>query len=326
MRSGILLVDKPAGITSHGIVAHVRRALGTPRVGHAGTLDPAATGLLIVGVGTGTRLLTFLVGLDKRYDATIRLGIATTTDDADGEVVARSGCRGDVDVAAGLDAFRGPLRQRPSSVSAVKVAGVPAHRRVRAGEAVELPARDVVVHDLAVRGIRLVAVHGVPAVDVDVTLHVSSGTYVRAIARDLGEALGVGGHLAALRRTAVGPFDVSAAVPLTAGRNAPTPDLASHLLPLGAVAAAVLPTNVVSGPDVAAVRHGTRLPCRTDGLRRAHAGAGGHLDGGPIALVDEAGHLLAVAVCGKGRWQYRLVVPDRSGTLEAPCPHPRCRS
>jgi len=210
--TGVLLVDKPAGITSHDVVSRVRRALGTRRVGHAGTLDPMATGLLLVGVGSSTRLLTYLLGLGKEYEATIRLGAATTTDDAEGEVVSEAD-------AAGLDparireqvaALTGAISQVPSTVSAIKVAGRRAYDLARAGEAVELAARDVVVSRFDVRATRANGSFR----DLDVVVEVSSGTYVRALARDLGAALGVGGHLTALRRTRIGPFDVADAVAL----------------------------------------------------------------------------------------------------------------
>lgn len=279
------------------------------RVGHAGTLDPAATGLLIVGVGAGTRLLTFLVGLDKRYEATIRLGISTTTDDAEGQVTSRVGCPGDFDVAGAIEAFRGPQLQRPSAVSAVKVAGVPAYRRARAGETYALPERPVVVHDLALREVRRARADGVAVLDLDVSLHVSSGTYVRAIARDLGQAHG-GGHLTALRRTAVGPFHVSDAVPPPGVDPDSSVELQRRLLPLGRVAQAVLATVVVPEDDIAAVRHGARLPCSppaaATSLRRLEPAEAGDR---PVALLDGAGVLLAVATCSGGRWDYRFVVP-----------------
>src|SRR3954452_12806766 len=210
---GLLLVDKPAGMTSHDVVARARRVLSVRKVGHAGTLDPMATGLLILGVGAATRLLGHVGGHDKTYDATIRLGQSTVTDDGEGETltVASTSHLDDDAIRAALAAQTGPLQQVPSSVSAVKVDGRRSYDRVRAGEEVELAARSVTVHPLEVQRV------GRPApdlVDVDVTVVCTAGTYIRAIARDAGAALGVGGHLTALRRTRSGPFDVDRAAPV----------------------------------------------------------------------------------------------------------------
>ena len=214
---GVLLVDKPRGLTSHDVVARVRRAAHTRKVGHAGTLDPMATGLLIVGVGTATRLLTHVVGVDKVYEATIRLGETTVTDDAEGEVTDRAE-RAVVDavaddaVARGIRALTGPIEQVPSSVSAIKVDGKRSYARARAGETVTLAARPVTIH-----AFELHATRRMPGlIDLNVRVSCSSGTYVRALARDLGARLGIGGHLTMLRRTAVGPFDVTHATPLDA--------------------------------------------------------------------------------------------------------------
>jgi tRNA pseudouridine55 synthase len=207
--SGLVVVDKPSGITSHDVVARVRRLAGTRKVGHAGTLDPMATGVLVVGVERATRLLGHLMLTDKAYDATIRLGVATTTDDAEGDVVSTgstSGIEEDL-VRQVLAEFVGDLRQVPTAVSAIKIDGKRAYQRARAGEAVELEPRPVTVHELVVHGLR----RDGDVLDVDVSLRCSSGTYVRAIARDAGARLGVGGHLTALRRTAVGPYALAAA-------------------------------------------------------------------------------------------------------------------
>ena len=201
----LVVVDKSPGMTSHDVVARVRRLAGTRKVGHAGTLDPMATGVLVLGVDRATRLLGHLMLTEKSYDATIRLGASTTTDDAEGEVVATAAV-GDVsedDVRAELARFVGDIEQVPTAVSAIKVDGQRAYARVRAGEQVELKARPVTIHELVV--------HEVALPDVRISVRCSSGTYIRAIARDLGVALGVGGHLSALRRTAVGPFDLSRA-------------------------------------------------------------------------------------------------------------------
>jgi tRNA pseudouridine55 synthase len=205
---GLLVVDKPAGWTSHDVVGRARRLCATRKVGHAGTLDPMATGVLVLGIGRATRLLTFLVGCDKDYTATIRLGQATITDDAEGEVTAIAPADGVTPerLATAVADLTGELQQVPSSVSAIKVNGERSYHRVRAGEEVDLPARPVTVSRFDVLATRAGDVDGIPVLDVDVEVTVSSGTYVRALARDLGAALGVGGHLTALRRTRVGAF------------------------------------------------------------------------------------------------------------------------
>jgi len=295
--NGVLLVDKPTGLSSHQVVARIRGQLHERRVGHAGTLDPDASGLLVLGIGAGTRLLRFLVGLDKTYAATIRLGISTVTDDASGDILRAPGCDPTTPIAAALAEFTGPLMQRPSSVSAIKVGGRRAHRRVRSGESVDLPERPVTVHDLQLLAATPRKVAAVAVLDLDVILTVSSGTYVRAIARDLGTVLGTGGHLVALRRTAVGPFSVADA---TAVDHV---DSTSAVLPLGMVAEQVLPSEVLADDECAAVRHGTRIPCGSD-VR------------GPVALLSKSGDLLAVSDCSDGRWRHRYVVS--SATLDGP--------
>jgi tRNA pseudouridine55 synthase len=202
---GLVVVDKAPGMTSHDVVARVRRLAGTRKVGHAGTLDPMATGVLVLGVDRATRLLGHLMLTEKAYDATVRLGVSTTTDDAEGEVTAThavDGVREDA-VRDELARFVGDIEQVPTAVSAIKVDGKRAYARVRDGEQVELKARPVTIHELVV--------HEVALPDVRISVRCSSGTYIRAIARDLGAALGVGGHLTALRRTAVGPFDLAVA-------------------------------------------------------------------------------------------------------------------
>ncbi|SNQ49100.1 tRNA pseudouridine synthase B [Frankia canadensis] len=278
---GLVVVDKPAGCTSHDVVARARRFLGQRRVGHAGTLDPMATGVLLLGAGRGTRLLGHLALTDKVYDATIRLGRTTTTDDAQGEPVEDRPV--DVDperLAARMAALTGRIDQVPSSVSAVKVDGVRAYARVRAGEEVNLAPRRVTVHRfdlLARRG-----AHGAPdpaGTDLDVTVHCSSGTYIRALARDLGAALGCGAHLTALRRTVVGPFALADAVSLDTfeqrGRAAVTP--------LGeAVAAGFARRDVDAGPALD-VAHGRRL----EPVGRAGTYGVFGPDGAVLALVEE---------------------------------------
>ncbi|WP_218121531.1 tRNA pseudouridine(55) synthase TruB [Tessaracoccus flavus] len=214
----MVIVDKPSGITSHQVVGRLRRLLGTRKIGHAGTLDPMATGVLILGVNRATRLLGHLALHDKRYVATVRLGESSPTDDADGDVVpvadASHLTRQEIDAALG--AQRGDVLQIPSSVSAIKVDGVRSYSRVRKGETVELKARPVTISALDVLSVR----PGGATVDVELDVECSSGTYVRAIARDLGAALGVGGHLTALRRTRIGGYSLDDAVAL--GDEAPS--------------------------------------------------------------------------------------------------------
>ncbi len=211
--SGLVVVDKAPGMTSHDVVAKVRRLAGTRKVGHAGTLDPMATGVLLLGVNRATRLLGHLMLTEKAYDATVRLGADTSTDDAEGEVGERRSTEllTEDDVRSAAGRFVGDIEQVPSSVSAIKIDGERAYRRVRAGEDVVIPARPVTVHELLVTGVR----RDEPWLEVDISVRCSSGTYIRAIARDLGAALGVGGHLAALRRTMVGPFGLDDAHTLT---------------------------------------------------------------------------------------------------------------
>ena len=244
---GLVVVDKPPGLTSHDVVARVRRLAGTRKVGHAGTLDPMATGVLVLGVDRATRLLGHLMLTEKAYDATIRLGVATTTDDAEGEVVSTH-ATDDVDadvVRTELARFVGDIEQVPTAVSAIKVDGKRAYARVRDGEQVELKARPVTIHELVV--------HDVSLPDVTVSVRCSSGTYIRAIARDLGAALGVGGHLTALRRTAVGAFDLSVARTLEALAD----DFA--VLPIADAARATFATVDLDDTQAADVRVGRPL-------------------------------------------------------------------
>lgn len=254
---GIVIVDKPAGMTSHDVVARVRRLARTRRVGHGGTLDPMATGVLVVGVGRATRLLTYVIGTDKGYAATIRLGQRTVTDDAEGEVVATRSADAVTDEAirAGLAALTGEIDQVPSAVSAIKVGGRRAYHRVREGEQVALAPRRVRISRLDVRAIR----RELPGlVDVGVDLACSSGTYVRAVARDLGETLGVGGHLTALRRTFVGGFTLAEAIPL-AELEQRAPDVVSLSLAEAARRAFADHREVDAG-QARALSHGRPLP------------------------------------------------------------------
>ncbi len=206
MLQGLALIDKPEGHTSHDVVARVRRMANTRRVGHAGTLDPMATGLLILGVEQATKLLTFLVGEDKTYETSIRLGEATVTDDREGDVISSADASGvtDEQITAAIKPLTGEIMQVPSSVSAIKVDGERAYARVRGGDEVKLAARPVTVSRFQVTGIRRAG----QFVDIDAVIDCSSGTYIRALARDLGAALGVGGHLTALRRTRIGSYRV----------------------------------------------------------------------------------------------------------------------
>jgi len=247
--SGILLLDKPQGPTSHDLVGRTRKALGTRKVGHAGTLDPMATGLMILGVESSTRLLTYLVGLGKEYIATIRLGQATTTDDAEGEITATADAGGLTDeaIAAGIRPLTGEISQVPSTFSAIKVDGRRAYDLARAGDEVELRPRSVTVAAFDVLAIR----RDGAVVDLDVRVAVSSGTYVRALARDLGRALGVGGHLTALRRTRVGPFEVASAV---------AEPSADALLAPADVAARLFPTAHLDADAARALGQGKRIP------------------------------------------------------------------
>jgi tRNA pseudouridine55 synthase len=274
---GLVVVDKPAGLTSHTVVARIRRLAGTKRVGHAGTLDPAATGVLLVGVERATRLLGYLAATDKSYTATIRLGQSTATDDAESEVTGGSSAAGLVedDVRAGVGALTGPISQVPSSVSAIKVDGRRAYARVRAGEDVQLKARDVVVSRFDV----LALTRPDPdLLDVQVAVSCSTGTYIRALARDLGAGLGVGGHLTALRRVRVGVFDEAEA--LTLEQLGDT----FEVLSLAEVVTRCFPTVVLDDEAAAAVRHGRRVVASAQALAST----------GPVGVFDEAGRVLAL--------------------------------
>jgi tRNA pseudouridine55 synthase len=303
--SGLIVVDKPGGMTSHDVVARIRRLAGTRRVGHAGTLDPMATGVLVVGVEKATRLLGHLTLTEKEYQATIRLGQATDTGDAEGTVLtsdtgltpglpARPAARlTRAQVEAAAAALTGEIQQVPPAVSAIKVAGRRAYQLAREGAPPVLPPRPVTVWSFTVQALRPVSAvpaAGVPAdgarpdgapgdlLDVDVEVRCSSGTYIRALARDMGDALGVGGHLTRLRRTRVGPYDLSAAHGLD--------ELAEQLtvLPLAEAAAAAFPVRELTAEEARSLSHGGRLP----GL----GGAAGPVaafgpDGTLIALVEE---------------------------------------
>jgi tRNA pseudouridine55 synthase len=280
--SGLVVVDKPPGLTSHDVVARIRGLAGTRRVGHAGTLDPMATGVLVVGVERATRLLTYLVGADKEYLATIRLGVVTVTDDAQGAVLSRvdASCLDTPSIVAGVAALTGEILQVPSAVSAVKVDGRRAYARVRSGEAVELAARPVTVTSFEVLARREADDEGVPVVDLDVRVACSSGTYVRALARDLGEGLGVGGSLAALRRTRVGPYRLEQARTLEALAQG------FSVVPMAKAARLAFPARELSDDEARRLAHGVRLPAV--GLGPAPVAAFAP-DGALVAVVSEEG-------------------------------------
>ena len=251
---GLVLIDKPSDWTSHDVVAKVRKAVGTKKVGHAGTLDPLATGLLVLGIESGTKLLTFLVGADKTYLATIRLGVSTVSDDSQSEILktaspASLASVSPEDIEREMAKLTGVISQRPSSVSAIKVDGKRAYDLVRAGEEVALKSRDVKVSTFEILSSSKSA-EGF--IDLEVKVDCSSGTYVRAIARDLGEALGVGGHITSLRRTRVGSFVVSDANSITDLENL-------RLTPLAQAASDLFPTISLSAEQVTDLVHGKRL-------------------------------------------------------------------
>lgn len=275
--SGLALIDKPAGWTSHQVVGRIRRLAGTRKVGHAGTLDPMATGLLIIGVEKATRLLGYLALSDKAYEATIRLGIATITDDAEGEVVTAVGAGGlvEAEIEAAMAELRGDILQVPSAVSAIKINGVRSYRRVRAGQPVELSERPVTIRRFDLLGRQQLEVNGVGCVDLSVVVECSSGTYIRALARDLGAALGVGGHLSSLRRTRVGAFTLDEAQTLEEAERG------LRIMPLDRVVRSSFSTLTVNEAQASQIRNGRRM-------------AGVILPESTTALLDQASHLLAL--------------------------------
>ncbi|NCV83350.1 MAG: tRNA pseudouridine(55) synthase TruB [Actinobacteria bacterium] len=243
---GFLVIDKPAGMTSHDVVAQVRKRLGTKQVGHAGTLDPMATGVLVVGINNATKFLQYIVTGRKRYNAVIRLGISTVTDDKEGDVIAERDWRAvtDSDIENAIDKFRGTFMQVPSSVSAKKIAGERAYDLVREGKEVELAANEVTIHEL-----KILAIRRGEHLDIDVDVTCSAGTYIRAIARDLGTALGVGGHLIELRRTEVAPFNLAQAGEIAS----------AQVLPLADAITKVLPKRELGFDEVVELRFGRRI-------------------------------------------------------------------
>lgn len=287
---GIVLVDKPEGPTSHDVVSAVRKIFGTRKVGHAGTLDPMATGMLVLGVGKATRLLGHLAASDKEYVATMRLGMSTETDDAQGTITATVNADHITDdqILEIVRTFRGPIMQRPSSVSAIKVQGKRAYARVRDGEDVVLPEREVVILDIEI----LETIHRAELHVVDVTARVvcSSGTYIRALARDIGSGLGVGGHLTMLRRTRSGQF--TNMTPLDELRDMP------KLVPLPEALKIAFPFVVLSGEDAKRARHGVRIVAPHD----AKSGLTGVLDdqGNAISLANISNNELIPVVVFQG--------------------------
>lgn len=273
MPSGLVLLDKPQGFTSHDAVAKLRRLLGTRKIGHAGTLDPMATGLLVLGVDAGTKLLQFLVGVDKQYLATVRLGQSTTTDDAEGEVLdsASADHLTQEQVLEAINAFIGDILQIPSKVSAIKVEGKRAYDLVREGKEVELKARPVTVSRFELVGSPRVSGE---FFDLDVIVDCSSGTYIRALARDLGLALGVGGHLTALRRTKVGSYSIDNASELTDS---------VELLDLGSAAMALFPRFELDAQQEIDLIHGKRISAA--GPDRVSAFFEGRL----VAILERSG-------------------------------------
>ncbi|MBX6750383.1 MAG: tRNA pseudouridine(55) synthase TruB [Micromonosporaceae bacterium] len=292
---GFVIVDKPGGMTSHDVVARVRRLARTRRVGHGGTLDPMATGVLVVGIERATRLLPYAAGHTKAYRGTIRLGQTTVTDDAEGEVTATTdaGHLAEAEISAALAEFRGEITQVPSAVSAVKVKGVRSYVRVRRGEDVALAPRPVTIHRLDLLSVRrnraadphdpasdpATAPTGPVTIDVEIDMECSAGTYVRALARDLGAALGVGGHLVALRRTAVGDFTLAEAV--TLADLAAEPNLPRLTLPQ--VAERLFARRDVDAAAARTLSHGGPIPACGQPGPYAVFGPGGRV----IAIVAE---------------------------------------
>ncbi|THV39428.1 tRNA pseudouridine(55) synthase TruB [Glycomyces buryatensis] len=275
---GLIVVDKPQGITSHGVVARMRRICGTRKIGHGGTLDPMATGVLILAIGKATKLLTYVSGLDKSYVATIRLGQNTITDDAEGDVIAETDASGveGAAIRSALVSMTGEIDQVPSAVSAVKIDGKRAYQRVREGETVALRARRVTIASIEIGRIR----RSETFTDIDVDVSCSSGTYIRAIARDLGDTLGVGGHLTALRRTRIGNFgiDVAATLDELAERSEAGESLGA--LTMGQAAARLMPTRTATEAEAKALSYGKSIDA---------AGIEGR-----YAVLGEQGELLAV--------------------------------
>jgi len=280
-KDGLVIVDKPGGMTSHDVVARIRRLAGTRRVGHAGTLDPMATGVLVIGVEKATRLLGYLTLTEKQYDATIRLGQSTSTDDAEGEITFAASAK-DVSaetLATAVTSLTGEIAQVPPAVSAIKVDGQRAYRLTRAGSAPELKPRPVTVYEFTVTAIRPAADGDL--LDVDATVRCSSGTYIRALARDLGTQFGTGGHLTRLRRTRVGGYGLEAAKTLE--------QLAERfeVMPLAQAAAAAFPRRDLSADEARRLAHGGRLAPGPHAETKDRPTAAYAPDGTLVALLAE---------------------------------------
>ncbi|MEU3982280.1 tRNA pseudouridine(55) synthase TruB [Streptomyces sp. NPDC026672] len=284
---GLVIVDKPSGFTSHDVVAKMRGIARTRRVGHAGTLDPMATGVLVLGVERATKLLGHLALTEKEYLGTIRLGQNTLTDDAEGEITSATDASGvgrDA-VDAGIAELTGAIMQVPSKVSAIKIDGVRSYKRAREGEDFEIPARPVTVSSFTVYDVRdAVAEDGTPVLDLVVSVVCSSGTYIRALARDLGAGLGVGGHLTALRRTRVGPYRLDAARTLEQLQEELT------VMPVAEAATAAFPRWDVDTRRARLLTNGVRLE-----MPDTYTG------GGPVAVFDPEGRFLALVEEQKGK-------------------------
>lgn len=298
---GLLLIDKSGGMTSHDVVAKARRALGTRKIGHAGTLDPMAKGLMVLGVGDATRLLTYIVGDDKVYEAEVCLGIGTNTEDADGQVteiapVAQVRAISFAALEDSLRSFTGELMQVPSAVSAIKVNGVRSYQRVRDGAQVELAARPVTIHELELLSSTFQQDERAATLLVRMRVRCSSGTYVRALGRDIGASLGVPAHLTALRRLRVGPYNVADAV------DVGVDDLAAHLIPLADAATSRFPSFVADEGQTRALRHGQRIPA-PDGTAQVD---------GPIAALTSAGDLIGLIEIRDGKTATLMNVPERT--------------
>lgn len=301
MTSGLALIDKPQGWTSHDVVAKIRKIAGTRRVGHAGTLDPMATGLLLIGINSATKLLTFLVGEEKTYFSTIRLGASTITDDKESEYLtvadsAKVGTLTKEKIEEALGNLRGEIFQVPSSVSAIKVNGERAYSKVRAGEKVALVARPVSIFKFEILGEPREANDGPQKfLDLDVVVECSSGTYIRALARDLGAALGVGGHLTALRRTQIGSYNVQNAQDL---EGLEIGDLA--VLDISDAARQQFHKRILTAQEVIDLRHGKRIKSLGQGEE-------------PIAGFDQTGLLIAM-LAKSGEDLKSLVVFNHGGS------------
>lgn len=275
---GLVIVDKPGGMTSHDVVGRCRRIFGTRKVGHAGTLDPMATGVLVVGIERATKILGLLTATDKSYAATIRLGQTTSTEDAEGEVLQTvpAGHVTDAAIGAAVAALRGDIAQIPSAVSAIKVDGERAYKLAREGRTVELAARPVRIYRFDVTAIRRAG----DFVDVDVDVDCSSGTYIRALARDVGAAVGVGGHLTALRRTRVGRFGLEESRTLEELADGPRLSY-----PLDEACLLAFPRRELTAQEAESARHGRAMtPAGIDGIYAATAP-----DGDVIALLRDDG-------------------------------------